>query len=747
MNRAIYRAILMAIVIMPLVVAAPASVEAAPALDALAMIQEAPQEKPDSTSADSIPTFILNPINITATRALKRLFFTAAPVSVVGSEAIRAERPNNVAEMIRRLPGVDISGVGANQQRPIIRGQRGQRILLLEDGLRMNNSRRQADFGEIPAIVDVNHLDRIEVVRGPASVLYGSDAIGGVINMITSEAPALSGGDVFGGSANFSYRTAGEQVWPAVNVFGRQGRVGYRASASIRNTEDYRAASGTFGDITLDNDVTVFGSGVQDENYSFLIDYALGDNQKVYAKFDYYQAKDAGFGFVANEDLGVDSGIAIDIRYPDQRVTKLKAGYRAMGLDLPFADRVDASVFIMDNEREFIFDVNIPFGSPGTGVFVNQQNFTDLQTFGLRLETAKLFGGKHVLTYGLDYYHDDSKNTDRSETVIIPFPGAPADPMIEDTPNIPFSTYDKFGAFAQADLEISDRAALIVGARWQSFNATPKTTPGIDALPENASDNTVVIAANGLVELAPNLNLVATIGRGFRAPNLVELFFNGAAPEGNGFQIANPDLQPETSWNVDAGFKYRRSNVAFEAFYFRTRLEDGIRIAATGDSVGPFPAFQSINVDKLTLKGIELLTEVQPVESVTLGATYTWLAGDDEENDQNNPTSSTFSSRITGEVTYRQPSGRWWVRYQIRHNGEQKDADSVTGSLVGDVLPSFTVMHARAGVKLFEHGRTSHSLVLGVENLTDQLYAEFSNATFFRPAPKRTLLVSWQTSF
>jgi len=255
------------------------------------------------------------------------------------------------------------------------------------------------------------------------------------------------------------------------------------------------------------------------------------------------------------------------------------------------------------------------------------------------------------------------------------------------------------------------------------------------------------MAANGLVEIAPNLNLVGTVGRGFRAPNLIELFFSGAVPEGNGFQIANPNLVPETSWNVDAGFKYRRSNVAFEAFYFRTWLNDGIRITATGDTIGPFPAFQNVNVDKLTLQGVELLAEVKPVESVTLGATYTWMDGADEENDQNNPISDTYSSRITGEVKYTQPSGRWWTQFQIRHNGEQKDAEFVIASPIGDVLPSFTVMHARAGVKLFDHGRMSHSIVLGVENLTDQLYAEFSNATFFRPAPKRTLLVSWTTSF
>lgn len=747
MNTTISRVLLAVTLITAVRLAIPAPVEAGTALELSTAIQETPQEKPDTARAETVRTFILNPINVTATRALKRIFFTAAPVSVVGSDAIEAARPNNAADMIRRLPGVDINGVGANQQRPTIRGQRGQRILLLEDGLRLNNARRQADFGELPAIVNVNDLDRIEVVRGPASVLYGSDAIGGVVNMITGEAPAFSEGDVVGGSVNFSYRSAGEQIWPTVDLFGRQGRVGYRASASYRDTEDYRAAGGTFGDITLDSDVNVFGSGVRDQNYGILLDYALGEKQTVYAKVDFYQAEDAGFGFVANEDMGVTDGASIDIQYPDQTVTKLKGGYRALDLGLPFADRIDASLFFMDNERDFVFDVGIPFGAPGTGVFVNQQNFTDLETFGLRLETAKLFGGKHVLTYGLDYYHDDSQNTDRSETIVIPFPGAPATPDVQDTPNVPFSTYDKFGAFAQADLELSGRAALIVGARLQTFNAEPQPTPGVVALPDKASENTVVVAANGLLEIAPNLNLVASAGRGFRAPNLIELFFNGAVPEGNGFQIANPGLDPETSWNVDAGLKFRRSNLAFEAYYFRTWLSDGIRIAATGDMVGPFPAFQNINVDRLTLEGIELLAEVQPVNALTLGASYTWLDGSDEDNDQNNPISDTYSSRVTGEVTYRQPSGRWWAQYQIRHNGEQRDAEFVIASPIGDVLPSFTVMNVRAGLRLFDYGRTTHSLVLGVENLTDELYAEFSNATFFRPAPKRTLLVSWATSF
>lgn len=713
------------------------------------MAQDAPPPADaDSVAADTIP-FILNPLNVTATRSLQTIFSTAAPVSVVDSAAIHESRPNSASEAIRGLPGIDISGVGPNQERPTIRGQRGQRILLLEDGMRLNNARRQADFGELPAIVDVGDVQRIEVVRGPASVLYGSDAIGGVVNLIPRGIPEFRGGDTFGGSATFSYRTAGEQLWPSVDVYGRQGRIGFRASGSFRDAERYETATGEFGDIRIDESVPVFGTGVRDANFGLALDYAVGDRQSIYASIDRYSAEDAGFGFVSPEDIGDAGGLDIDIRYPDQGVTKLKTGYRASDLSLPIADRIDAGLVFLDNERDFVFDVFIPFEVPGTGLATEQSNFTDLETLGVRVEAAKLLAGRHVLTYGFDYYHDDSENADRVETTVIPFPGAPPTTTIDETPTVPFASYDKLGVFAQTDFELGSRAALIVGGRWQTFGANPQPTEGLETLPDDYSESTFVAAANGLFEIVPNLNLVGTVGRGFRAPNLIELFFNGAVPEGNGFQVANADLAPETSWNVDVGAKYRTGDLALEGYYFRSWLDDGIRIAATGDSVGPFPAFQNVNVESLTLQGFELVGEYRVIEPLTLGATFTWLEGEDDSDgtEQNNPLSDTYSSRFTGEVTYRPGSDRWWAKYQIRVQGAQKDADFVIGSPVGDELPGFTVMNLRAGARLFDFGRTSHGIVLGVENLTDELYAEFANATFFRPAPGRTLLVSWTTRF
>ncbi len=721
--------------------------------------QQAPQEQPDSARADTLRPILLDPINVTATREAKGIFETAAPVSVVDSALVREVKPNNAAELVQSLPGIDVNGVGANQQRPTIRGQRGQRILLLENGLRLNNARRDQDFGELPAIVDVNKVERVEVVRGPASVLYGSDALGGVVNMITNEAPPYAGGDDLRGNVGISYRDQGEQLWPSGELWGRSGRLGYGFSASYRDTKDYEAPAGSFGDITLDDDVTVRETGVEDQNYGVWLDYALGESQKIWGAFDSYQANDAGFGYVANDALppppdGSDP-VDISLRYPSQKVNRFSAGYRGVELGLPVADRITVSAFYLDNERTFNQDIFIPIATaaPGTGITFERENYTDLASYGVRAEASRLLAARHRLTYGLDWYHDDSENTDFTRNTFN-F-GGPPQVSESEIPSVPNATYDRLGAFAQIDLQVVDRVALIVGGRYQNDRATPQETPNFEnPLPAQVKNDQVVGAANLLVEILPSLNFVGTAGRGFRSPNLIELFYDDFTPDGSGYQRPNPDLQPETSWNFDLGLKYRRSNVAFEGYYFRNEISDGISISDTGESIGPserpIPVYENVNIDRATIQGIELMAEYVPVTGLTLGATYTWLDGEYEDaaTDEVRPYGNTYSSRITADVAYRRPSGRWWASYRVRHNGAQRNAeDLVTGSLLGDEIPAFTTMSVRGGVRVIEVGRTRHELVVGVENLTNELYAEFSNASFFRPNPKRTFLVSWVTSF
>ncbi|HZK79175.1 MAG TPA: TonB-dependent receptor, partial [Gemmatimonadaceae bacterium] len=688
---------------------------------------------------------VLNKVTVTATRNPKTVFRTASPVVVVDSTRIRATLPNGVAELLRESPGVDITGSGANQGRPIIRGQRGQRILLLEDGIRLNNSRRQQDFGEIPALVGLDAIDRVEVVRGPASVLYGTDAIGGVINLITMQPTYGGTGTSINGRASYNYSTSDRQQRPSSAVVGQVGRFGFVAAGSYRDARAYDAPAGQFGDVKLTDQTRVMDTGVRDESVLLQGGYGFSDHQSLSAKVSRYTAHDAGFGFVDNAALGETNAPSIQIRYPEQTYQKMTLQYRGNALGLPFADRAEVAGYTSSNERSLTLGVFIPFGPgtpPGAGVRVDSRNFTDVRADGFRAEAAKSVG-RNLVTYGMDFFRDRSDNTDSSVVAVLGF--GPPHPQLNDTATTPNASFHTLGIFAQNDMSITDRLSAVLGARWQTATAGTRPTPRITSPLQESTDATAVGAANLLYRLTDQVNLITSFGRAFRSPNLIERFFKGATPEGSGYQLPNAGLKPERSFDVDLGVKVGTPRLYAEGFVFRNDVRDGIRIAPTGTKVGPFSAYQNVNVDRIRDQGAEMLVQARLVSGFSVGGTYTRYSSKNVLEPLN-PVGDTYSSKITGSLGWRAPSGRFWSEYAVRMNGERKDVDLGT-SPVGAVLPSFTVQSLRGGAKLFSVGSVSNDVTVVVNNLTNVLYAEFSNASFFRPEPKRTLAVSWTLNF
>jgi outer membrane receptor protein involved in Fe transport len=242
-----------------------------------------------------------------------------------------------------------------------------------------------------------------------------------------------------------------------------------------------------------------------------------------------------------------------------------------------------------------------------------------------------------------------------------------------------------------------------------------------------------------------DLNLITSVGRGFRSPNMVERFFEGPAPEGSGYQRANSDLEPETSVNVDVGARFRRGRLYAEAFAFRNDIRDGIHIEATGDSVNRSPAFRNVNVDRLRHSGLELQAGIRPIESVEISGTYTRL---DTRNvsDPNSPVGDSYGEKLTADVEYRHEGGRFMLGYTGRHSGEQSNAIIGT-SPIGTNLPGFTVHSLRGRLLLLDRAGLRNWVGLAVENLTNELYAEAANASFFRPEPRRSATLSWTTEF
>jgi hemoglobin/transferrin/lactoferrin receptor protein len=701
------------------------------------------QERPDSLSADSTARVArLGAITVTATRSATAVFRTAAPVLVVDSSVIRSEVPNGIADLFRNLPGVDVTGVGPNQGRLVIRGQRGQRILLAEDGLRINNARRQQDFGELPALTDLYSLSRVEVVRGPGSVLYGTDAIGGVVNQVTID-PPVRGRDGVTGSVLYRHGSADDQNLGHLRVAGRSGRFGFVVSGGVREADDYSAPSGTFGDLTLPGPVRVNDVGVRDRTFGARASVDLSEHERLVVRVSRYEARDAGFGYLEPAALGEPNGPRIRLLYPEQNVTRIAAGYRTQSLGSSLADRVEVTAFRGFNERTFDQAIDIPF-SPTAGMAIRTRNLTEIATYGVRLEAIKILGGRHSLTYGLDWYLDRADNADSSTTTVTGF--GPPSVRTTTTPNLPNASYWTGGLFGQAQLAVTDRLVLGAGVRGQAIHASTRATAGLPASRAGvtSSDGTAVGHLSGQWSVLPELNVVATVGRAFRAPNLVERYFEGATPEGNGFQRANPDLNPETSLNLDLGFKVRTGRVYGEATYFINTIREAIRVVPLGTEVNGFPAFENQNIDRLRDRGVEALVAVDLGRGFSTLGHLTTLTSTNV--DRSNPVGDSYGSKVGGELRWRDPRGRFGLGYEIRHQGERQDVD-LGGSPIGDRLPPFTVHAVRGEVALPTALGVRGAVNVAVLNLSNELYSEAPNSSFFRPEPKRSVLLSVRLDF
>ncbi len=705
------------------------------------------QSAADSTRADSArKAHRLAPLTVSANRTEQQVFRTATPVLVLDSSTVRRETPDGVADLFRNLPGVDVTGVGPNQTRLIVRGQRGQRILLAEDGIRLNNSRRQQDFGELPAFTDINSTSRVEVIRGPASVLYGTDAIGGVVNQITMRAPGLNAPARVSGSVLFRYGSAGEQQTWNGTLSGRLGRLGFVLGGNYRDASPYKSPSGTFGALTLNDPTLVHDTGLSDRNFSADLAYNTSMNAAMTLRVSQYSARDAGFGYVSPADLGDPEGATVRLLYPKQDVTRVTAGFRAGALGWGIADRLGVTFYTTQNERTFAQNIAIPLPTPpfpgGSGISIDARNYTDIGTYGARLELARAFGSGHVVTYGVDWYLDDSENADTSVTVSRMF--GPPTTRTSTAPTVPYAKLWSGGTYAQASLSLTERLVLGLGVRGQTIHSETRETPGLP--PERAgissSDGTVVGGASLAYEVLPTLNLIANVGRAFRAPNLVERYFEGAA-EGSGFQLANPDLAPETSLNVDLGVKFRTGRVYGEAIWFQNRISDGIRAVEVDTTVNNLPGFQNQNIETLTDNGVELLAEVYAGAGFSLLGHFTTISS---KSDDDAPVGDGYSSKVGGELQWREPRGRFFAGYEIRHQGERDDVE-FTGNPVGEVIPSFTVHNVRAGLRLPMIGGTSAQLTVALMNLTDELYSEASNTSFFRPEPRRSAVIGVRLEF
>ncbi|HEX7831930.1 MAG TPA: TonB-dependent receptor [Thermoanaerobaculia bacterium] len=754
------------ILLILLLVPAAFAQQSAPATD------ETPtaSETPAADQAEQPLASFFDETTVTATGSERNVFDIATPVTVIREDKIVQKSLENAADLLREQPGVDVNGVGPNQARPVIRGQRGLRVLFLEDGLRLNNPRRQTDFGEIGGLVDLQNVSTIEVVRGPASVLYGSDAIGGVMNAISKDPSFPTGSDVTG-YIEGRHSSAGDLSGVSAGLNARVGRFTLQLGGTKRNASDYSIPTGRFGDINIGNGVNTLDTGVDDTSFWGSLSFAPAEGHNLRLRVNRYRAGETGFGYVPAEQYGAVEETKIRILYPEQSFDRATLAYTTSSLQRAWADSTNVQLYYQSNARELVNDIEIDIGPvapgfPHSSVTANTLNFSDLDTWGFRADAVKVFAaGRHIATYGIEGTRDESFNTDFSTTITTirtPY-GDRVTPSTDSLANAPNATNTAWGVFAQDEISIGRKLSVTAGARYNSVETVAKETPGWDVTGLGFSDRRFVGALSAKYQLNRSINLLASYGRGFRAPNIIERLFNGATPEGSGYQLLNPALDSETSDNFDLGIKYARENAFMEAVAFRNDIQGGIiqaylspaEIAAldapTRAAIAASHAqfvVQQRNTAHLRYEGVELAAGWRSSRGIVLGGNFTWINGD-RIDAENPPTGDSYSQKTYVYARYEPANSRFWAEYHVRHNGKV-DANIAPNEPVppiGRTLPAFTVHGIGAGARLFVMNGLTNELTLWLENATDELYAEFSNATFFRPEPGRTMKLSYRVTF
>jgi len=196
---------------------------------------------PGETTVTLDPQPIKEEITITATRTQVSSEETAVPVSVVDREEIDRKAVNVIGDIFRTLPGTSTANEGAFQVRPRIRGLDSNRVLILVDGERLNNSRTStAQSGIETGLVETSQIESVEVVRGSGSVLYGTDALGGTINIITKDTPARrDGGFRFGGAVDTFYSSNENGRRGNLSLNGSNNFFAFRVAQSQERFENY----------------------------------------------------------------------------------------------------------------------------------------------------------------------------------------------------------------------------------------------------------------------------------------------------------------------------------------------------------------------------------------------------------------------------------------------------------------------------------------------------------------------------
>ncbi len=453
----------------------------------------------------------------------------ASALDLVTREELAQSRPARLIEAVEGIPGVGRISAG-HASVPSIRGLARGRTLILLDGARVISERRA---GPSASYLDPFFLDRVEVVRGPGSVAYGSDAFGGVIHALTRRPDPESGyGARFTGSLGYGMpeQSAGLEVSRSLE----SGSVFFLGS--LRNFGDYRSSG-----VTVDNSAA--------RNRSFLAGTQL---QLAGGELSFGWQTDRG------HDLGRPTLRSPHIRtfYPEEDSDRMNVAFESKSIGRFEQIRVEGSMgrYALITDRE-----HLPSPSQDRQL---QRSRVSARHFDFRVHATSPLKWTR-LEMGLDVngrFGLHSENTTRSFDAGNRPTSIHAAASIEDASRI------NLAPFLSAEVMVNSFLSLWAGGRWDQVSSASRGSLGEFNRIGRALSGYLAIVTRPL----PPLQLTAQLSRGFREPTLSDRYFQGVS--GRGLVHGNPNLAPETSRQWDVSARWSGNDWRWDLFLYRYEI-------------------------------------------------------------------------------------------------------------------------------------------------------------------------------
>lgn len=654
-------------------------------------------------------------VQVTAGRIEESASQVSAAVSIVDSQDILNAAPLIAADLLRGVPGAFVQQTTPGQGIPIVRGLKGSEVLHLVDGFRLNNALFRNAPNQYVALVDAFMLDRVEVVRGPAPALYGSDAMGGVVQMLTT-LPELGANPRLQGHALVDYQSADEALTTHLSLSRAGQRTGVMASATYLDVGERRTGDGFEASNTAYTSRALRGvlltRPTDQHEWLFDVQYLRQPGTPRYdelvAGFGQDQPASAEFSFEPNDRL------LAHVRHRWHHVSEaideleMHLGYQVM-----HDDRVSRDFSSTSRRRE--------------------RNKSAMAGFTVQAHSKP---GSHSLTYGLEYY-SDKVTSSRMATDILT-----GDTALITSRFPTGSTMDSMAVYVGDSVILGERLSIDFGARYSRFDIE---LPAADRPIGTDLELDDLTGDLGLVyELQPGWNLVANLGRGFRAPNIFDLGTLGPRP-GNRFNIGNPDLGPEKVVTVDLGLKYASQNLIAEVIAWQADYRDKIDSVPTGDiDASGRTVVQSRNTARAELWGVESgLHFFSPRSRFELEAVLNYTRGEQRDAagpvqpaDRIPPLNGSLLASLQLHSQWRASLGLRFARPQDRLSDRDRgdpriDPDGTAGWAVVDLGLSRTL-------------RPNLDLRVRLDNVFDARYREHASGI---DAPGRNLGIGIRANF